>query len=185
MIFNLKEALQKYSPTHEEEKAKAFMLNFYDNHPDCFERSCVEGHFTGSSWLLSKDFKKALILHHKKLDLWLQLGGHCDGDANVLAVAIKEAQEESGILGIKALSPDIFDIDVHEIPERKDEPSHIHLDVRFLLHVVSDENFIKNEESHALKWIDITESNPPKAVERLFNKWKKQDFSHFISANHI
>ncbi|MBP9752577.1 MAG: NUDIX hydrolase [Proteobacteria bacterium] len=147
------------------------MLTFLDKHSDCFERSCIEGHFTGSSWLLSKDHKKALILHHKKLNQWLQLGGHCDGDTNVLNVAIKEAQEESGILGIKALSEDIFDIDIHKIPARKNEPEHLHLDVRFLLHVVSDEEFIKNEESNALKWIDLNEKDYPESLERMIKKW--------------
>ena len=106
--------------------------------------------------------------------MWVQLGGHCDGNADVLAVAIAEAQEESGILGIQPVMHGIFDVDVHAIPENKKEKAHYHYDVRFLLQVVSDEDFVVSDESHDLAWIDKKRDNLPtseRSVVRMFDKW--------------
>ena len=84
--------LQDYNPQDIEElESRVRMLDFIAQYEDCFERTLEIGHITGSAWILSKDGSKALLLHHAKLDRWLQLGGHCDGDSDVLAVAIKEA----------------------------------------------------------------------------------------------
>jgi 8-oxo-dGTP pyrophosphatase MutT (NUDIX family) len=115
-------------------------------------------------------------MHHAKLDRWLQLGGHCDGDVDVLAVAIKEAQEESGIIGIKPVSPEIFDIDIHLIPANKNEQEHYHYDVRFLLQVTSDEEIVSNRESKELRWIKKDSSQLPTnelSVIRMFKKWSQ------------
>lgn len=167
--------LQKYNPTDAEEiAAKQRMISFIKEHADCFERTLQIGHMTASAWLLSKDGSKALLMHHAKLDRWCQLGGHCDGDSDVLAVAIKEAQEESGINGIAPVSLQIFDIDIHQIPANSREPAHDHYDVRFLLQVTSDESFVQNAESKELRWIDKNRSNLPTdsyTVVRMFNKW--------------
>jgi 8-oxo-dGTP pyrophosphatase MutT (NUDIX family) len=113
-------------------------------------------------------------MHHAKLDKWFQLGGHADGESDLLAVAVKEAQEESGVGGIEPLSDQIFDIDIHLIPARKDEPAHYHYDVRFLLAVVSDEEVVQNGESKELRWIEMDASALPtesQSVARMFNKW--------------
>lgn len=85
-----------------------------------------------------------LFLHHTKLDTWFQLDEHCDGDSDVLAVTIKEAQEESGIMGIEPVQGKIFDINIHCIPENKRDKAHDHYDVRFLLQVTSDEQLVQN-----------------------------------------
>jgi 8-oxo-dGTP pyrophosphatase MutT (NUDIX family) len=168
--------LHEYFPTAPEEmKFKEDMLNFIKHNKDCFERSNQEGHITGSAWLLNKDMNKALLMHHTKLDKWFQLGGHCDGESDVLAVAIKEAQEESGIDDIVPVSSKIFDIDIHPIPENKKEKAHYHYDVRFLLHVASDEDIIQNHESRELRWIGKDKSELPTdslSVIRMFNKWQ-------------
>jgi 8-oxo-dGTP pyrophosphatase MutT (NUDIX family) len=150
------------------------MLSFIDQNINCFERSLEIGHITASSWLLNKDGSHALLLHHAKLNNWFQLGGHCDGDTDVLAVALKEAQEESGILHIVPVDTDIFDIDIHLIPENSREKAHYHYDIRFLLQVVSDEVVIQNRESKELRWIEkradtLPTQNP--SVVRMFNKW--------------
>jgi 8-oxo-dGTP pyrophosphatase MutT (NUDIX family) len=115
-----------------------------------------------------------LLLYHAKLNQWLQLGGHCDGNPDVLAVAIKEAQEESGIQDIRPVECGIFDIDIHLIPARKHEPEHYHYDIRFLLQVCSNESFVQNHESKELRWIDKSAASLPTAnqsVVRMFNKW--------------
>ena len=166
--------LEKYSPTEVEKPFKAQIIEFVENHEDCFERSQLSGHITASAWLVNKDNSKALLMHHTKLDRWFQLGGHCDGDSDVLAVAIKEAQEESGINSIAPLSSDIFDIDVHKIPARKNEPEHYHYDIRFILQVTSDEDVVQNRESKELRWISKDPAELPTnepSVVRMFNKW--------------
>jgi 8-oxo-dGTP pyrophosphatase MutT (NUDIX family) len=114
-------------------------------------------------------------MHHTKLNKWFQLGGHCDGDGNILNVALKEAQEESGIFHIKPISTEIFDIDIHTIPANSKEPEHEHFDVRFLLQVTSDEEVIQNKESKELRWIGLNLSDLPTdqhSVVRMFYKWK-------------
>ncbi len=167
--------LQNYFPATEEEiKFKKEMISFIEENPNCFERSFEIGHITASSWLLNKDNSKALLMHHTKLDKWFQLGGHCDGNPDVLAVAIKEAQEESGIKGIAPVYKEIFDIDIHLIPGNSREKEHYHYDVRFLLQVNSDEQIVQNRESKELRWIEkklisLPTQNP--SVIRMFNKW--------------
>ena len=170
----LRQLLQKYQPTAQEVGFKDRMLAFLDQHPDAFERSLQVGHFTASAWLVSADGTQALLMHHAKLNLWVQLGGHADGDADLLAVAIKEAQEESGIIGIAPMSFDILDIDIHDIPANSKEPAHEHFDVRFLLHVTSDESCVANRESKELRWIGKDAKQLPtdqRSVVRMFEKW--------------
>jgi 8-oxo-dGTP pyrophosphatase MutT (NUDIX family) len=167
--------LENYHPIDQVEQSfKKQIIEFMLNNFDCFERSLSIGHITASSWLLNKDHSKALLMHHAKLDKWFQLGGHCDGDTDVLGVAVKEAQEESGIIGIEPVQSSIFDIDVHLIPENKKEKAHYHYDIRFLLQVVSDEDIIVGDESHDLAWISKEKSNFPtdeRSVTRMFDKW--------------
>lgn len=171
----LRELLTAYNPDNAlEESFKLEMLAFINEHHDCFERSLIKGHITASAWLLNADHSQALLMHHSKLDQWFQLGGHCDGDSDVLGVAIKEAREESGIASIQPVSADIFDIDIHEIPPSKSTPAHLHYDVRFLLHVTDTQHVVQNHESKELRWIsqDI-HTLPPvnSSVLRMFTKW--------------
>ncbi len=166
--------LDSYLPSEEEILFKKEMLDFVKTNKNCFNRSLEIGHVTASCWLLNTDKSKALLMHHKKLDRWLQLGGHCDGNPDTLAVAVKEAQEESGIFHIRPLSTDIFDIDIHLIPGNGLTKPHYHYDVRFLLQTISNDSFTKNEESKALLWISKDEKKLPTedpSVTRLFHKW--------------
>lgn len=175
MQNNLFDLLKKYQPSDAEEQSyKIRMLDFMVKHSDCFERSLSIGHFTASAWLINKEGTHALLMHHAKLDQWFQLGGHCDGNPDVLAVAIKEAQEESGINGIEQVSSDIFDIDIHPIPANKKDQAHDHYDVRFLLRVTSDEKIVQNNESKELRWISKDPAALPtksRSVVRMFEKW--------------
>jgi 8-oxo-dGTP pyrophosphatase MutT (NUDIX family) len=174
---NLKNLLKNYHPTDQAEKiSKEKMLTFLDENPDCFKRTLQIGHITASAWLLNHDRSQALLMHHAKLNVWVQLGGHCDGESDALAVAIKEAQEESGIQNIVPVNSEIFDIDIHLIPENSREKAHYHYDVRFLLQVVGDQNFIQNRESKELRWIGKDRSELPtqaQSVVRMFDKWVK------------
>lgn len=173
--LNLMKLLDNYHPIDEDEIGfKQQMISFVKEHADCFERSLEIGHVTASAWILSRDGAQALLLHHAKLNSWFQLGGHCDGDSDVLAVAIKEAQEESGIENIVPVSTDIFDIDIHLIPANSREKAHDHYDVRFLLQVASDEQVVQNSESKELRWIEKNPEALPtqrRSVVRMFDKW--------------
>lgn len=127
------------------------LLQFVRHTPACFERSNSAGHITGSAWLLNPVGDKALMTQHRKLKRWLQLGGHADGQGDTLAVALREAEEESGIGGIGVVSDEIFDIDIHLIPKRPGEAAHYHYDIRYLLRA-PHENFRVSAESDALAW---------------------------------
>ena len=137
--------------------------SFISDNVDCFDRSNLEGHITGSAWLVSPDGRQALLTHHKKLDRWLQLGGHSDGEPDMLLVSQREAEEESG-LKVHPLDESIFDIDIHEIPARADEPTHLHFDVRFLFRA-RDLKFVVSSESHDLRWVDLLN------IEQFSNEW--------------
>lgn len=147
-------ALQKYAEKHPEQKITADrMLDFVRSTPHCFERSHAAGHMTGSAWLLNHAGDKALLTLHHNLQRWMQTGGHADGDPDTLRVALKEAEEESGITGIVPICEEIFDIDIHLIPARpaKGESAHYHYDVRYLLRA-PHEQYAISHESDDLDW---------------------------------
>lgn len=116
----------------------------------------LPGHFTGSALVLSHDGRRTLLTHHRKLGLWLQPGGHADGDTDLRRVALRESCEETGLAGLH-IAPDILDLDRHWIPARGDEPGHWHFDVRFLVHATGSEDYIVSGESHALAWWPLVE----------------------------
>lgn len=149
-------------------------IGFLSAHPDGFERSVAIGHVTGSAWLVDAAGRRVLLTHHKKLDMWIQLGGHADGDADVLRVALREAREESGLRAIEPVSRRIFDVDVHRIPARPGEPEHLHLDVRYALRATGDEPVVLSDKSHELRWIDIAHLDPltrEESMRRMAAKW--------------
>jgi 8-oxo-dGTP pyrophosphatase MutT (NUDIX family) len=121
---------------------------------NAFQRTHLPGHITGSAWVVNKNKDHTLLVHHTKLDKWVQPGGHADGDENVLQVALREAEEETGLKNFK-ITETIFDIDIHTIPARKDFPEHQHYDIRYLMEADMNEPIIVSEESHDVKWIAI------------------------------
>lgn len=155
---NLHHQLTNLAPqTPEEEVARRAMLDLLKD-PSCFERRCTKpGHFTASALVISADNQRVLLLHHRKLNLWLQPGGHADGDQNLEFVAKKEVQEETGLTDLEVV-PDslgnrVFDLDIHEIPARKSDPVHQHFDVRFLLRCrPGSEELTPNHESNDIRW---------------------------------
>jgi 8-oxo-dGTP pyrophosphatase MutT (NUDIX family) len=151
------------------------MVELLDSTQDCFHRTSFPGHFTGSALVVSSDGRQALLHHHRKLDRWLQFGGHCDGDEDVARVAQREAAEESGIDGLILASAKPFDLDIHEIPAHGSEPAHFHYDVRYVL--IAPENSVATatEESHELRWFSTDEmaALPLDAgLQRLVAKWR-------------
>ena len=126
-------------------------------HADAYQRTHLPGHITGSAWIVDASRKFVLLTHHAKLNKWLQPGGHADGDENILNVALREVNEETGLHppGTPQQSP--FDIDIHPIPARPDFPEHLHYDVRFLFVADKNDPLLLSEESNALAWVPLAE----------------------------
>jgi len=178
---NLIKQIDSYAPSTDVEREMVVRFQkFIQQNTRCFERSLKEGHITGSAWLLNRGGDRVLMTHHKKLNKWLQLGGHADGESDILQVALREAQEESGILQVVPVRKEIFDIDIHRIPERPGEPEHFHYDVRYLVQVSGDgDQFKVSDESNSLKWVSKAELDNlnsdglklDRSVYRMAQKW--------------
>ncbi|MFC5581208.1 NUDIX hydrolase [Rhodanobacter terrae] len=167
--------LEEYSSRFPEDaEAVARFGDFLQSHPSVFERSHVQGHFTGSAWLVSADGEKVLLMHHRKLDRWLQPGGHADGDSDLARVALREAQEETGVIDLR-VGNGIFDVDRHRIMARADEAEHWHYDVRYVLRAGTDDRFAINGESRALAWRPVVEvaadTSLDASLRRMARKW--------------
>ena len=171
---SLEQLIIHYAQTYPEEMAPNDMLKFLDEETGYFLRNNYNGHFTGSAWIVNPDRSSILMTHHKKLGKWIQLGGHADGESDLLKVALREAKEESGIQQFKVFSEEIFDLDIHGIPQNNSELGHLHYDVRFLIEAdPTGEAVIISDESHDVTWIplaDVTKLNPEVSIARMIKK---------------
>jgi len=153
---------------------RARISDFVSGHADCFERSLLAGHVTGSAWVLDEERRYALLTHHAKLGLWLQPGGHCDGDADVLRVAMREVWEEAGLTAIvPLLDGAIFDVDAHDIPAHGNEPAHVHYDIRYAFEASRSAPLRISAESKDLRWVAldrIAGLNTDESVIRMVRK---------------
>ena len=146
---------KNYLERYPEESAVVDRITlFVEANVDCFSRDLQVGHITGSAWILDSTGTRSLLTHHKKLNIWVQLGGHADGDSNIDQVALREAREESGLTGLRFLSEQLFDIDIHQIPARGSEKAHYHYDCRFVFQAV-DDDYVVSDESHDLSWVEL------------------------------
>ena len=175
---SLAELLRRYMNTYHidssEQDTVTDYLAFIGKESTCFERR-TGGHVTVSAWIVNHDHTQALLTHHRKLNKWLQLGGHADGNCNVHAVALKEAQEESGILHFEFVTADIFDVSIHTIPNS----CQFHYDVRFLLQALPGSHVKVSDESFDVRWVlfdDIHLYNNSYEITRMNNKFIK----HFL-----
>lgn len=136
-----------------------FISQFLDllQSPRCFYRDHLPGHITASAWIVNDESDHVLLVHHAKLNKWLQPGGHADGDEHVLNVAEREVNEETGLVNLSLLTQGIFDLDIHPIPARKDFPDHLHYDVRFAFQASGKEKLKISDESSDLQWIQLTQ----------------------------
>jgi len=181
----------EFSPGREQAKTERF-LTFTKKTEHCFDRHALPGHYTGSALVVSENLTHVLLTLHRKLNIWLQLGGHAEGEHLLPEVAMKEAQEESGLNELNFLNyeslikddainsnikdtPLPFDIDHHFIPSHKNEPNHYHYDVRFLVVANHTEPVKVSDESHDLKWFTLDEAREKTSEESMLRQFAKVD----------
>ena len=160
----LKQLLTDYNPCNEQEDAdKELMLYYINTFEDTLTRDNKTCHFTASSWIVNKERTKVLMIYHNIYNSWAWTGGHCDGDPDVFHVALKEAEEETGLKNLKLLdkslaSIEIVSVDGH-IKRGKYVPTHVHLNCTVLIEADENEPIrIKEDENSGVKWIDINEA---------------------------
>ena len=156
------------------ERARAFV----EAHEDCFHCDLWPGHVTGSAWVVSPDRSRVLLLHHRKHEQWFQPGGHADGDADILRVALRETSEETGLdpSHIRLVSEAVFDVDVHSIPASERGPRHDHYDIRFLVEMDDDLEIPGNVESHQVIWVplhEVARYNRNRSTYRMVDKTRR------------
>ena len=145
-----------YKPIDDRDRVNASRVSqLIQGHADAFCRNRLDGHVTASAFVVNPTYSHVILTHHAKLNCWLQLGGHCDGERDPLAVAKREACEESGLIDIQVAQPEIFDIDIHEIPKHRDTPAHLHYDIRYLLIAQMSDQLQPSAESNDLAWVPL------------------------------
>lgn len=168
--------LRNYQPSSAEEQLSVEKtIRFVESNYDCFQRSNPTGHLTASAWIINQEQTSALLTRHRKLNIWIQCGGHADGVTNLLTVAQKEASEETGLNSLELLSTSIFDVDIHTIPTYQNIDEHLHYDVRFLLSADINEPLKRSAESYDLVWVDLKEIetlNSSHSIARMVHKTK-------------
>jgi len=176
--------LDRYDDRYPQEREMAQRIrDLVSSHADCFDRTCRPGHVTASAWVATESRERVLLVHHRKLDRWLQPGGHADGQTDVAAAALREANEETGLrrlrLSDESQSPLPLDLDVHIIPARYDaegnllEDAHEHHDVRFLVIASGDLTPQISDESHDVRWFTEAALHATTDEESVLRLWRK------------
>ena len=181
--MDLYEQIKNYTPFNEqEEKDKQILLENLKKYDNIFLRDNRLAHFTVSAWIVNKERTKVIMAYHNIYNSWSWLGGHADGETDLLKVAVKEAREESGAENIKAVSEDIFSLEVLTVDGhiKKGEyvSSHLHLNVTYLLEADEGETLKKREgENSAVSWFGLDE-----AIEASNETWFKENIYNKLNA---
>ena len=178
--MNLYEQIKAYHPVNPQEEAdQKLLLSMMETQKDLFIRETLDAHFTASAWVVNADRSKVLMAYHNLYDSWAWLGGHADGQQDLLAVALKEAKEESGAEHIRPVTEEIFSLEILPVygHEKKGKyvPTHLHLNLTYLLEAnESDDLQEKPDENSAVAWIPVElipeRSTEPWFVERIYSK---------------
>lgn len=169
------EQMERYQPYNEqEERDKQVILGELRKNEAVFSRESELAHMTASAWIVNEDMTRVLMVYHNIYNSWSWLGGHADGEEDLLKVAIKEAKEESGLQNVRPVSEAIFSIETLTVDghEKKGRyvPSHLHLNVTYLLMADESEKLrIKEDENSGVRWFGLDE-----AVERSSEEWFKE-----------
>lgn len=178
--MNLREQIRQYNAYNEqEEKDQQMMLDFLDNGTDVFLRSNWTAHFTASSWVLNKEHTKVLMIYHNIYHSWSWTGGHADGEEDLLSVAVREVQEETGVKEIHVVTPDIFSLEVLCVEGHEKHgsyvPCHLHFNVTYLLEADEEDVLrVKPDENSGVRWFGFQEAldacTEPWMKERIYQK---------------
>jgi len=153
--------IKSYVPYDEKEALdKEVMLEFIKNNEDVLTRNNKIAHFTTSAWIVNKEKTKVLMIYHNIYNSWAWVGGHSDGDDDLLCVIKKEIEEETGLINLKQLTNRIYGINIvtvdSHIKRGKVVNSHLHFDVEYLFEADDTEKVrIKEDENSGVKWVDI------------------------------
>ena len=175
-IDNLKKNIEKYKSFNEQEEVdKRIILKYINDFDDVLTRQNKYGHFTSSAFVLNKERTKMLMIYHNIYKSWAWVGGHSDGDADLLHVAMKEAKEETGIKNVQPILKDIYSLEIitvnGHVKRGKYVGSHVHLNLTYLLEVDEKEEIkIKEDENSGVKWVPIDE-----ILEVSSEKWIKDN----------
>ena len=177
--MSLKEKIENYLPYNiEEQKDKELILKYMDIFDDVLTRKNEIGHFTSSCLIVNKEKTKVLMVYHNIYDSWSWVGGHADGDDDLLHVSLKEASEETGLKNVIPLSKDIFSLEVLGVDGHMKKggyiSTHIHLNITYLLCAnENDITHIKEDENSDVKWFELEEaikaSSEPH-MKKIYNK---------------
>ena len=194
--MNLKEKIERYVPYNEQEEAdKQELLRILELNENYFIRENLAAHFTASGWVVSPDRTKTLLAYHNLYDSWAWLGGHADGETDLLSVALKEVREESGLKEVFPVSEDVFSLEIlpvfGHVKNGKYVSSHLHLNVTFLLEADPTAEIHNNpDENSKVGWFDLDDvprvSTETWFVHRIYRKliektkeneaWKPEKF---------
>ncbi len=174
------EKIKEYHPFNEQEEMdKALILNWIETQENAFFRDNTVAHMTASAWVVNKDRSKVLMVYHNIYNSWSWLGGHADGETDLLAVAIREVKEEAGISNVHPVSEEIFSlesltVDGH-VKRGRYVSSHLHFNVTYLLEADSEEHVsVKEDENSSVAWFTpeeaLKKSTEPWFVERVYGK---------------
>ena len=178
--MSLKEQIENYVPYNEqEEKDKQTILKYINTFDDVLTRNNEFGHFTASSWCVNKEKTKVLMIYHNIYKSWAWTGGHADGESDLLATAIRELKEETGVEHVKVLDDNIFSLEIicvnGHVKREKYVSSHVHLNLTYLLEVDENETLkIKEDENSGVRWVPIEDvekvSTEKWVVENVYKK---------------
>ena len=169
---NLIRQIENYQPFNEqEERDKDLILEWIRNNENAFSRENKVAHITASAWVVNKDKSKVLMVYHNIYNSWSWLGGHADGEMDLLSVAIREVKEEAGISNVRPITEEIFSlesltVDGH-VKKGNYVSSHLHLNITYLLEADSDEQVsVKADENSGVAWF-----SPKEALEKSTEPW--------------
>lgn len=162
-----RELIESYTPVDVvSQYYKAQFLALINDHPHHFAdrynyHARVHGHVTSQAFVVNRARNAIALMHHKKLDIWVGMGGHAEpGDTDLIATAMREAFEEAGFKNLRLMQESPFDIDIHGFPAKKDQPDHIHYDVRWLFETDDETLTLNPDEGTAIEWVHITDLRP-------------------------
>ena len=178
--MGIRQNIENYRPYNEQERwDRERILSFLDCNEDAFLRTNLFAHMTASAWIVNKTRDKVLMIYHNIYGSWAWTGGHADGEEDLLAVALREAKEETGIKTVRPVTEEIYSLEIVTVDGHEKRgvyvPSHLHMNVTYLLEAEEGETLhICEEENSGVKWFGLQDalaaSTEPWFVERIYSK---------------